>query len=91
MGPSVPLASGWSRRALVEWPERGARLIMRAQAPLDFLVIYTPPGRDFFCVEPVSHVTDAVNLAAAGRADTGLLTLGPGESVRTAVTVTLEA
>ena len=25
------------------------------------LIVYTPPGEDFFCVEPVSHMTDAIN------------------------------
>jgi aldose 1-epimerase len=42
-------------------------------------VIYTPAGKDFFCVEPVSHCTDAVNLAAAGQSDTGLRVIEPGE------------
>ena len=62
---------GWSCRAVLEWPESGASLAMTAGPPLDYLVIFTPPGRPFFCAEPVSHVTDAFNLAHAGRADTG--------------------
>ena len=81
---------GWRRRALIEWPESGMRLVMAAEPPLDFLVVYTPAGRAFFCVEPVSHVTDAVNLAAAGRTDTGFRILEPGETLRTAVTLTPE-
>jgi len=81
---------GWSRRAVIEWPEPGMRLALAAEAPLDFLVVYTPPGRPFFCVEPVSHVTDAFNLAAAGRTDTGARTLAPGETLRAVVTLTVE-
>jgi aldose 1-epimerase len=81
---------GWRRRAVIEWPEPDVRLVMTAAAPLDFLVVYTPPGRPFFCVEPVSHVTDAFNLAAAGRTDTGARVLAPGETLRAAVTVSLE-
>jgi aldose 1-epimerase len=65
-------------------------VVMTAEAPLDFLVVYTPPGRPFFCVEPVSHVTDAFNLAAAGRTDTGSRALAPGETLRAAVTLSLE-
>lgn len=80
--------TGWGRRAVIEWPEWHARLVMTADPPLDCLMVYTPPGRDFFCVEPVSHATDAVNLAAAGRTDTGLLTLEPGETVGAAITLT---
>jgi aldose 1-epimerase len=52
--------------------------------------VYTPPGQSFFCAEPVSHITDAFNLAAAGQRDTGMLTLAPGESVRAAFTLTRE-
>jgi len=82
--------AGWRRRAVIEWPESGLRLVMTAEAPLDFLVVYTPPARAFFCAEPVSHVTDAFNLAAAGRPDTGARVLAPGETLRAAVTLTLE-
>src|SRR5262249_35779293 len=82
--------TGWTGRAVVEWPEWGIRVAMTAEPPLGFLVVYTPPGRDFFCAEPVSHATDAVNLAAAGRTDTGLVLLGPGQTLRAAVTLTPE-
>lgn len=79
---------GWNRRATIEWPERGAGLVMAAGPPLDYLVIFTPPGRPFFCAEPVSHVTDAFNLAAAGRADTGRQVLEPGATIETTITLT---
>lgn len=81
---------GWSRRAVIDWPELGARLIMRAEPPLDYLVVFTPARRPFFCVEPVSHVTDAFNLADAGRHDSGIVILEPGETLRTAVVLTPE-
>jgi aldose 1-epimerase len=81
---------GWSGRARLEWPDVGARLTMTAAPPLDCLVVFTPPGRPFFCVEPVSHVTDAFNLAAAGRADTGMRVLEAGEALRATVTLAVE-
>jgi aldose 1-epimerase len=81
---------GWRRRAVIEWPESKMRLVMTAETPLDFLVVYTPPGRPFFCAEPVSHVTDAFNLTATGRTDTGARTLAPGETLRSAVILSLE-
>lgn len=80
----------WDGHAVVAWPERRARLRIAAGPPLSWLVVYTPPARPFFCVEPVSHVTDAFNLAAAGRTDTGTLLVGPGETLRVAVTLTPE-
>ena len=77
--------TGWQRQARIFWPERGARLVLDASPPLGFVVVYSPAGEDFFCVEPVSHCTDAFNLAAQGRADTGMLTLHPGASVSATV------
>ena len=73
--------TGWGHRVEVDWPEWGAKLVMEAPPPLDFLVVFTPPGEDFFCIEPVSNMTDAFNLAAAGREDTGMTVLGPDETL----------
>jgi aldose 1-epimerase len=82
--------AGWDRRAVVEWPERGARVVVTAESPLDFLMVYSPPGRDFFCLEPVSHAIDAVNLTAAGRTDVGFRALEPGGSLRASIALTPE-
>ena len=81
---------GWPHRALIERPEERVRLTMTAAPPLDFLVVYTPPGRPFFCAEPVSHITDAFNLAATGRTDTGMRILTPGETLRATATLSVE-
>ena len=56
------LFCGWNREVLISWPEWDAALKISAKSPLEYLVIITPPEEDFFCVEPVSHVTDAFNL-----------------------------
>jgi aldose 1-epimerase len=71
--------AGWDGRAVIEWPERGDRLVLTAGPDLSTLIIYTPPGKDFLCVEPVSHCVDAFNLAAAGVSGTGMRVLRPGE------------
>ena len=70
--------TGWRGQATIVWPERGARLSIDTDPPLRFLVVYSPAGEEYFCVEPVTHCTDAFNLAAQGRRDTGMLTLHPG-------------
>lgn len=88
---SVEMDNGftnWSRRAEIEWPENRTRLTMTADQPLGFLVVYTPPGEDFFCAEPVSNCTDAFNLAGQGRIDTGMSVLAPGKTLRAAVAFT---
>ena len=89
---SVPLdncLTGWSRRAAIDWPELDARLVMTAEPPLDFLTVFTPPDLPFFCVEPVSHATDAVNLTAPV-ADVGQRRLESGGTLRAIVTLTPE-
>ncbi len=69
----------FSGRAVIDWPERRASLALEADPALVFLVVFTPPQTDFFCVEPVSNVTDAVNLTAEDCVATGLRVLEPGE------------
>jgi aldose 1-epimerase len=76
--------TGWRGRAEINWPDRTRSLVMTATEPLDQLVIFTPAEEDFFCVEPVSHGTDAVN--ASGPDDRGLIILAPGQTVSASVT-----
>jgi len=77
--------TGWRREATILWPETEAQLALDADLPLGFLVLYTPAGEPYFCAEPVSHCTDAFNLAAQGRGDTGMLVLEPGTSTSATV------
>lgn len=72
---------GWSGRATIRWPERALSLEIEASDTLGALVIYTPAGRGFFCVEPASHVNNAFQLAAAGIESTGARLLAPGETL----------
>jgi aldose 1-epimerase len=81
---------GWGQEAIVTWPERRARIRLTASGPLATLVVYTPPREAFFCAEPVSHITEAFNLAATGHGDTGMISLAPGESARGAMSLTPE-
>jgi aldose 1-epimerase len=78
--------TGWSGRATISWPTRGARLEMAADPLLGRLVVYTPRGAGYFCAEPVSNDTNAVNLTSGEVADTGLFVLAPGEARAAEVT-----
>lgn len=78
--------SGWRHEALIEWPQDGRRLALRASAPLDFFVLFSPPGLPYFCAEPVSNTTDWLNLRHEGtarRIDVGGTVLAPGEALET--------
>jgi aldose 1-epimerase len=59
------------------WPDRDLALTITPSDNLGCTVVYTPHGEDYVCVEPVSHITDAVNRDG----DTGLAWLAPGETM----------
>ncbi|MEO0466203.1 MAG: aldose 1-epimerase [Pseudomonadota bacterium] len=57
-----------------DWPGRWARLSydhgrpgveLRSQPLAQFLTVYHPPGADFICAEPLTHVPNALNLPHA--------------------------
>lgn len=72
---------GWDGRATIAWPGKRLRLDLEAGAPFRHLVIYTPPGKPFFCVEPVSHANGQVGLSA----------LAPGATLTGAATFRVSA
>ncbi|MBN3725698.1 aldose 1-epimerase [Burkholderia sp. Ac-20379] len=76
--------TGWEREAVIDWPDERRRLTMRAEAPLDCFVLYSPPGEPVFCAEPVSNTTDWINLDAPAAARGGCV-LAPGETVRATI------
>jgi aldose 1-epimerase len=73
--------TGWEQTAEIEWPDRNLRLDLEASSNLRSLVIFVPQAHDYFCVEPVSNINDAFNLAADGVPDTGMIVLAPGETL----------
>lgn len=62
----------------ISWPERGLVLEIDCSDNLRLTSVYVPGGADWFCVEPVSHMTDALNRAGHGGAMT---VLQPNETV----------
>jgi len=80
--------AGWDGRATIERPD-GTRIEIAATAPLDQLVFHVPAGGAYACLEPVSHVVDAFNLAPAGVEGTGLRRLAPGERLAAMVKIGL--
>jgi aldose 1-epimerase len=85
--------TGWSRKATFAWPADGdgpARgLVMQAEAPLDFFVLYCQRGYDYVCAEPVSQCTDWLNLGDRYGPDVlGGTRLAPGETLSARFTLT---
>jgi aldose 1-epimerase len=80
--------TGWPGVAEILLPEARLRLALTASRALHWLHIYSPPGRDFFCVEPVSHMPNAINRSAPP-AVTGHRLLAPGERFDARVTLSV--
>jgi aldose 1-epimerase len=77
--------TAWNRSARI----RGiGSVTITADAACRHLQVYTPSQYDFFCVEPVSHVPDAINRhdLPPGQA---MHVLQPGESLSGSVTIAL--
>ncbi len=70
----------WDGKASLELPS-GARLVLTSSATLRHLVVHRPASPIYLCLEPVSHVANAFNMAARGVADTGAVWLKPGETL----------
>jgi aldose 1-epimerase len=72
---------GWKGPARI----RDEKFSLQLRSSLPYLVVYTPQDKDYFCVEPVSHVGNAIHMADP--AAHGLRTLQPGESFEASMTL----
>jgi aldose 1-epimerase len=66
---------GWPGAARL----RDERLSLRLTSDLSRLVVYTPTTKPYYCVEPVSHVSNAIHMADP--LAHGLRALAPGETM----------
>jgi len=80
--------AGWNHTARIVWPEFGTAMTITADSLFDHLVVFTPGDEDFFCVEPVSHMPNAINQTDPLGA--GLVYLQPGKELRAGVTYLFE-
>jgi len=73
---------------------RDALLRIRLSSSLRRLVVFTQPARDFVAIEPVSHVNNAINLAAADPRlrlqDLGVELLEPGQTLSASMRIAVE-
>ncbi len=58
---------------------RDEKFSLQLSSSLGRLVVFTPQQREHFCVEPVSHVSNAIHMADP--LAHGLRSVGPGESI----------
>lgn len=79
--------SEWDGLATIEYPESGFCVSVQSSSELRELVIYSPEA-DYFCIEPVSHVTNAA-LAHYTEMKRGWTLLQPGQTLSGNVKLTI--
>ncbi|MES2228069.1 MAG: aldose 1-epimerase [Pseudomonadota bacterium] len=72
---------GWTGPARI----RDEKFSLQLRSSSNRLVVFTPQDRDYFCVEPVSHVSNAIHMADP--AAHGLRSVAPGESIEASMTL----
>lgn len=70
---------GWRGAARI----RDEKFSLQLSSSLPYLVVYTPQDSAYFCVEPVSHVSNAIHMADP--LAHGLVSVAPGERVDAAM------
>ncbi|GGK18389.1 aldose 1-epimerase [Salinarimonas ramus] len=81
--------SGFGGRADIVFPDLRLALAISADAAFTHCVVFVPPGKDFFCVEPVSHMPDAINRMPEVK-DHGLRILAPNERIVASARIAVE-
>jgi aldose 1-epimerase len=72
---------GWSGPARI----RDEKFSLQLTSSLPYLVVFTPQDKAYFCVEPVSHVSNAIHMADP--AAHGLRTVAAGECFEASMTL----
>lgn len=67
---------GWTGDATIAYPDFGLSVLL-ASPDATRCVVYTPRGQSYLCIEPVSHLSGALNMADPEEA--GICVLQPGE------------
>lgn len=72
----------WDKRVVIDWGDR--MLSYQVSEPMNFFVLYNPPGKPWFCAEPFANITDSFNLRNQfAREMIGGMDLPPKESIKT--------
>ncbi|MBR3913265.1 MAG: aldose 1-epimerase [Alphaproteobacteria bacterium] len=80
---------GFDGRASILYPDLGISVSITADDQFKHVVLYSPRGKDFFCLEPTSNASNAFNLAANGVIGTGMKSIGPSQKMIGKMTIAI--
>lgn len=78
---------GFDGHAKITYPEGGYCIQMDAQGPFGHVVLYSPKGKNFVCLEPCTNASNAFNLAANGVIGTGIQSIGKDQTLTGSVEI----
>ncbi|MFT2110213.1 aldose 1-epimerase [Marinomonas sp. 2405UD68-3] len=74
--------TGWDGVANIHWPSHGGTLQIKASDLFRNAVVYSPKEESYFCLEPVTHTTNAFNQSDLSDVLGGTQMLAPSESIQ---------
>ncbi len=80
---------GFDGKASILYPDMGITLNIKADEQYKHVVLYSPRGKDFFCLEPTTNASNAFNLASVGMVGTGMKSIGPGQTMTGTVSISV--
>ncbi|MBR5129616.1 MAG: aldose 1-epimerase [Alphaproteobacteria bacterium] len=82
--------SGFDGTAKLIYPENKYTVCMKSDQQFGHIVLYTPKGKNFVCLEPCTNASNAFNLAANGVIGTGIKSIGKDQSVCGHITLSIQ-
>ncbi len=80
---------GFDGNAEIIYPENGYSVHMTADEQFGHVVLYTPKGKNFVCLEPCTNASNAFNLASNGVIGTGIKSIGKDQSISGHITLSI--
>lgn len=72
---------GFDGTAKITYPEQKYAIEMVADEQFSHVVLYSPKGKGFICLEPCTNASNSFNLAANGVIGTGIKSIGKDQSL----------
>ncbi|MBO7245031.1 MAG: aldose 1-epimerase [Alphaproteobacteria bacterium] len=80
---------GFNGQASILYPDLGVSVSIQADEIFGHSILYSPRGKNYFCLEPVTNATNAFNLAANGSIGTGMKSIGPNQKISGSISLTI--
>ncbi len=81
---------GFEEQARIVYPSKDICIDITTNDLFHHVVLYSPKGKNFFCLEPTTSASNAFNLAADGVIGTGIRSIGPLQDLTGVITLKIQ-